>query len=175
MERSPLISIIFHSRVVCKYLHVFIKNGHQYIQNVNHVTASWMAYKYQDLQCIRENGEDWQQEIPSLKTDFFIYIYIYIFCQKIRKTRGILFTQGVNSLNLRWSLLRYDVDLFSFIIPALLSVLGMLDAYFIHHAYYSTLIKGASVQLVFGFEVSLVIVLADITNEILVLCFVKES
>ena len=33
-------------------------------------------------------------------------------------------------------------------------LLGMLDLYFINHAYISTLTKGASVQLVFGFEVS---------------------
>ena len=37
---------------------------------------------------------------------------------------------------------------------ALLTFLGILDIYFISHAYYSTLIKGPSVQLVFGFEVS---------------------
>ena len=35
----------------------------------------------------------------------------------------------------------------------LLSVLSILDIYFVNHAYYSTLTKGASVQLVFGFEV----------------------
>ncbi len=41
-----------------------------------------------------------------------------------------------------------------FILTALLAFLGVVDVYFINHAYYSTLIKGASVQLVFGFEVS---------------------
>ena len=41
-------------------------------------------------------------------------------------------------------------------LQALLALLGTVDVYFINHAYYSTLIKGASVQLVFGFEVSLV-------------------
>ena len=44
---------------------------------------------------------------------------------------------------------------FCYVFLALLTVLGLLDAYFINHAYYSTLIKGASVQLVFGFEVNL--------------------
>ena len=36
---------------------------------------------------------------------------------------------------------------------ALLTFLACLDGYFVQHAYYSTLLKGASVQLVFGFEV----------------------
>ncbi|XP_041351997.1 E3 ubiquitin-protein ligase synoviolin B-like isoform X2 [Gigantopelta aegis] len=35
---------------------------------------------------------------------------------------------------------------------SLLMVLGSLDIFFVNHAYYSTLLKGASVQLVFGFE-----------------------
>ena len=35
----------------------------------------------------------------------------------------------------------------------LILMLGLLDACFVNHAYYSTLMKGASVQLVFGFEV----------------------
>ena len=34
--------------------------------------------------------------------------------------------------------------------------LGVVDLYFVNHAYYSTLIKGASVQLVFGFEVNII-------------------
>jgi E3 ubiquitin-protein ligase synoviolin len=37
---------------------------------------------------------------------------------------------------------------------ALLTFLGVLDVYFVNHAYYSTLLKGPTVQLVFGFEVS---------------------
>ena len=36
----------------------------------------------------------------------------------------------------------------------LLAVLGTLDTVFMNYAYHSTLTKGASVQLVFGFEVS---------------------
>lgn len=36
---------------------------------------------------------------------------------------------------------------------AIMTLLATLDLYFIHHAYYMTLMKGASVQLVFGFEV----------------------
>ena len=39
--------------------------------------------------------------------------------------------------------------------PTVLTVsLGLIDALFINYAYHSTLMKGASVQLVFGFEVS---------------------
>ena len=47
-------------------------------------------------------------------------------------------------------------DLFNvlFTVSGLLTFLGVVDLYFVNHAYYSTLIKGASVQLVFGFEVS---------------------
>jgi hypothetical protein len=43
---------------------------------------------------------------------------------------------------------------------ALLTLLGTLDFSFVHMAYYSTLTKGASVQLVFGFEVWLLIKLS---------------
>jgi len=39
----------------------------------------------------------------------------------------------------------------------LLGLLLTLDTFFIHHAYYSTLIKGASVQLVFGFEYAILL------------------
>ena len=39
----------------------------------------------------------------------------------------------------------------------LLGLLCALDAFFIHHAYHSTLIKGASVQLVFGFEYAILL------------------
>ena len=44
-----------------------------------------------------------------------------------------------------------------FTVSGLLTFLGVVDLYFVNHAYYSTLIKGASVQLVFGFEVSAVL------------------
>lgn len=44
--------------------------------------------------------------------------------------------------------------IFHFRVMSLLTLLGSLDIYFVHLAYYSTLTKGASVQLVFGFEVS---------------------
>lgn len=37
---------------------------------------------------------------------------------------------------------------------ALLAFLSALDSYFISHAYFTTLVRGASVQIVFGFEVS---------------------
>lgn len=39
----------------------------------------------------------------------------------------------------------------------LIALLGILDLYFINHAYYSTLLKGASVQLVFGFEYAILL------------------
>ncbi|XP_064622155.1 E3 ubiquitin-protein ligase synoviolin B-like [Lineus longissimus] len=39
----------------------------------------------------------------------------------------------------------------------LLGILGALDMYFVNHAYYSTLMKGASVQLVFGFEYAILL------------------
>ena len=39
----------------------------------------------------------------------------------------------------------------------LLFLLCTLDMFFIHHAYHSTLIKGASVQLVFGFEYAILL------------------
>ncbi|XP_013400615.1 E3 ubiquitin-protein ligase synoviolin A [Lingula anatina] len=42
---------------------------------------------------------------------------------------------------------------------ALLLVLSSIDLYFVNHAYYSTLIKGASVQLVFGFEYAILFTL----------------
>ncbi|KAL8561119.1 E3 ubiquitin-protein ligase synoviolin A [Nucella lapillus] len=42
--------------------------------------------------------------------------------------------------------------LFHIRVLSLLSFLGFLDAYFVNHAYYSTLLKGPTVQLVFGFE-----------------------
>lgn len=38
---------------------------------------------------------------------------------------------------------------------ALLFLLGVLDFFFVNLAYHSTIAKGASVQLVFGFEVGI--------------------
>ncbi|XP_067681229.1 E3 ubiquitin-protein ligase synoviolin-like isoform X2 [Haliotis asinina] len=46
---------------------------------------------------------------------------------------------------------------------SLLSFLGVLDVYFINHAYYSTLLKGASVQLVFGFEYAILLTVVLMT------------
>lgn len=40
---------------------------------------------------------------------------------------------------------------------SLLFLLGSLDLYFIQHAYLSTVDKGASVQLVFGFEYAILL------------------
>lgn len=48
----------------------------------------------------------------------------------------------------------------------LIALLGILDLYFINHAYYSTLLKGASVQLVFGFEYAILLT-------VLLMAFVK--
>lgn len=42
----------------------------------------------------------------------------------------------------------------------LLSILILSDIYFVHDAYTTTMIKGPSVQLVFGFEYALLITLA---------------
>ena len=42
------------------------------------------------------------------------------------------------------------------IFSGLLTFLGVVDLYFVDLAYYSTLVKGASVQLVFGFEVNMI-------------------
>lgn len=42
-------------------------------------------------------------------------------------------------------------------VSALLSVLGLLDYLMISHAYQSTIAKGATVQLVFGFEYAILI------------------
>ncbi len=36
----------------------------------------------------------------------------------------------------------------------IVAVLSALDSYFVSHAYFTTLLRGASVQIVFGFEVS---------------------
>ncbi|KAG4076461.1 hypothetical protein HA402_005904 [Bradysia odoriphaga] len=47
--------------------------------------------------------------------------------------------------------------LFHFRVSALLTVLGLLDYMMISHAYYSTVAKGATVQLVFGFEYAILI------------------
>lgn len=47
--------------------------------------------------------------------------------------------------------------LFHVRVLSLLAVLGMLDFHFIGHAYQSTITKGASVQLVFGFEYAILI------------------
>lgn len=49
-------------------------------------------------------------------------------------------------------------------VSALLTVLGALDYLMISHAYYSTISKGATVQLVFGFEYAILItMIANIT------------
>ncbi|XP_019625586.1 PREDICTED: E3 ubiquitin-protein ligase synoviolin-like [Branchiostoma belcheri] len=55
--------------------------------------------------------------------------------------------------------------LMDFIFPflALLLVLGCLDAMFISHAYHSTLIRGATVQLVFGFEYAILLTMVITT------------
>nr|XP_022904497.1 E3 ubiquitin-protein ligase synoviolin B [Onthophagus taurus] len=50
--------------------------------------------------------------------------------------------------------------LFHIRVLSLLFVLGALDFYFIEHAYYSTVTKGASVQLVFGFEYAILMTMA---------------
>ncbi|KAG8177349.1 hypothetical protein JTE90_020989 [Oedothorax gibbosus] len=47
--------------------------------------------------------------------------------------------------------------LFHFRVSSLLILLGILDYFFVSHAYHSTLTKGASVQLVFGFEYAILL------------------
>ncbi|KAL5008820.1 hypothetical protein ScPMuIL_014401 [Solemya velum] len=47
--------------------------------------------------------------------------------------------------------------LFHVRVLSLIGVLGFLDLYYVNHAYYSTLLKGASVQLVFGFEYAILL------------------
>ncbi|PVD25557.1 hypothetical protein C0Q70_13213 [Pomacea canaliculata] len=46
---------------------------------------------------------------------------------------------------------------------SLLTFLGVLDVYFVNHAYYSTLLKGPTVQLVFGFEYSILLTVVAMT------------
>lgn len=48
-------------------------------------------------------------------------------------------------------------------VVSLLMFLGVVDLYFVNHAYYSTLIKGASVQLVFGFEYAILMTIVLMT------------
>lgn len=47
--------------------------------------------------------------------------------------------------------------LFHIRVVSLVVVLGLLDTYFVDHAYVSTVTKGASVQLVFGFEYAILL------------------
>lgn len=47
--------------------------------------------------------------------------------------------------------------LFHLRVSALLTILGLLDYYMISHAYELTMAKGATVQLVFGFEYAILI------------------
>ncbi|XP_070578843.1 E3 ubiquitin-protein ligase synoviolin B-like [Ptychodera flava] len=47
---------------------------------------------------------------------------------------------------------------FHFRVTALLIVLGLVDAFFINHAYHSTITKGATAQLVFGFEYAILLI-----------------
>lgn len=83
MERSPVISMLFHIRIICKdFFTLFNYNQH------------WI----------------------SILLLFLIFIFL-----------------------------------------ALLVVLGALDLNFVSHAYQSTLTKGASVQLVFGFEYAILL------------------
>lgn len=44
-------------------------------------------------------------------------------------------------------------------IMGILSLLSAVDSYFISHAFFTTLMRGASAQIVFGFEVVLFIIL----------------
>lgn len=53
-----------------------------------------------------------------------------------------------------------EFTLFIFLVAALLILLTALDLYFIDHAYLSTVTKGASVQLVFGFEYAILATIA---------------
>ncbi|XP_035697938.1 E3 ubiquitin-protein ligase synoviolin-like [Branchiostoma floridae] len=53
--------------------------------------------------------------------------------------------------------------LFHIRVISLLLVLGCLDAMFISHAYHSTLIRGATVQLVFGFEYAILLTMVITT------------
>lgn len=47
--------------------------------------------------------------------------------------------------------------LFHIRVSSLLTILGLLDYYLIAYAYHSTVTKGATVQLVFGFEYAILI------------------
>ena len=51
---------------------------------------------------------------------------------------------------------------FAFI--GLLSVLGTLDSILVHHAFRTTLTSGASVQMVFGFEVNFCIIIVSFSD-----------
>ncbi|XP_076463487.1 E3 ubiquitin-protein ligase synoviolin A-like [Babylonia areolata] len=53
--------------------------------------------------------------------------------------------------------------LFHMRVLSLLTFLGMLDMYFVNHAYYSTLVKGPTVQLVFGFEYAILFTVIAMT------------
>ncbi|XP_078001292.1 E3 ubiquitin-protein ligase synoviolin-like [Glandiceps talaboti] len=44
-------------------------------------------------------------------------------------------------------------------VMALLAVLALFDAFFINHAYYSTITRGATAQLVFGFEYAILLII----------------
>lgn len=44
--------------------------------------------------------------------------------------------------------------------PALLLLLSLLDLVLVNHAYHSTITRGASVQLVFGFEYAILLTVA---------------
>lgn len=54
--------------------------------------------------------------------------------------------------------------LFHFRVAGLLAVLGLLDYFLILYAYQSTLTKGATVQLVFGFEYAILITMVANTT-----------
>lgn len=63
--------------------------------------------------------------------------------------------------------------LFHVRILTLLGLLAQADIYFIHHAYQFTTSKGPSVQLVFGFEYSILIIM--ISNILIKVSFLFQS
>lgn len=61
-------------------------------------------------------------------------------------------------------------SLFHIRVQSLLFTLAALDIFFILHAYQTTVAKGASVQLVYGFEYCILIIM--IVNIFVKVCFV---
>lgn len=140
MERSPNISWVFHFRVLCEYI-------------MTGFAAAWFLYN----QYISYFLFIYETSLPS---HFFGHAN-FLSCTCILNFKvfdiGLPYLEslccGIASFHERVTTVLF------FSGTALMVLLGVLDFLFVNHACHSIITRGASVQLVFGFEVNINLIL----------------